>query len=249
MYTIAISNSKGGTGKTTTAREIAFILAKSYRVLLIDLDPQASLTNSVKLSQPLTLSMANVLNGQATLEQITQPINIRLDLAPADIDLSASEKILREKVSAPYVLQKALKLIAHKYDLAIIDTVGANSPTVINALVAADSLVIPTRPESTDLKALVQFLELVNEVKELPASNLVRVGILPTQYVAQTSHHVDALSAIKQIHPKVFTPIGRTVKVSEAMTEKLPLYEFEKDSPRANEYAQVAKELITWIKQ
>ena len=249
MYTIAISNSKGGTGKTTTARELAFILAKSYRILLIDLDPQASLTNSVTLSTAPTLSMAQVLNGKATLEQVTIAVKTRLDLAPADIELSASEKILREKVSAPYVLQKALKQIAHKYDFAIIDTVGANNPTVINALVAADSLIIPTRPESTDLKALVQFLELVNEVKELPASNLVRVGILPTQYVAQTSHHVDALSAIKKIHPKVFTPIGRTIKVSEAMTERLPLHEFEKDSPRALEYAQVTKEMVEWLKQ
>lgn len=249
MFTIAISNSKGGTGKTTTTRELGFYLSKSYKVLLIDLDSQMSLSHSVKFDETHSFSIVQVLNGQKTLGQVINSVTKNLDIVTANIELNSTENELRAKPAGAYTLQKAIAKLGNTYDLVLIDTVGSASQLVVSALVAAHALIIPTRPEGTDLRALAQFLELVNEVKELPAINLSKIGILPTQFIAKTNHHEEAVEAMKQLRYKVFTPIGRSTKVGEAMHEKKPLEEWAKDNPRNTEYAQVAKEVITWLKQ
>ena len=108
-------------------------------------------------------------------------------------------------------------------------------------------MVIPARPETTDRNALGKFLAFVEYVQAIPGAKSAKVGILPTQYVEQSIHHRQALQVIKETGYKVFTPIGRSVKISEANEERKPIAEFDASNPRSAEYAVVTCELVDWL--
>lgn len=249
MRSIAIANSKGGTGKTTSARQIASELGKSCRVLLVDLDPQASLTDILDLEGRQVFTIAHAFDDQKRLADVLTPITDTISLAAANDDLLTIEQRLREREGTGFTLARMLDTVKDRFDFVVIDTIGATDRLITNAILAADAVLIPARPETTDRNALGKFLAFVEYVLSIPGAKTAKVGILPTQYVEQIIHHRQALEVIRATGYMVFTPIGRSVKISEANEERKPLAEFDASNPRAMEYATVTKELIHWLSQ
>lgn len=249
MHILAVANSKGGTGKTTTVRHLANELAKNHRVLLIDLDPQASLTESLELPQDPAYTIGHVFTTEKHFSNIIITINTNLFLAPASPYLVSAENALRESASGILKLRNALKNVSSQYDYCVIDTVGTTSLLVFNALIAAHAVIIPTRPEGTDLKVLVRFVrDTVMDINENYHDGKLKIAILPNQYTDQSTHHKDAIEALKKSGLTLLPMIGRSVKVSEAMSQKKTVGEYDKDNARSTEYQTLAREVITWLK-
>ena len=248
MYIVAIANSKGGTGKTTTARQLAENLGTQHRVLLIDLDPQASLTKSFNFDQEPTYSSTHVLSGEKRIDNAITNAHDNIDILTADARLSTVERALSESPSGQTKLRTALKVVANNYAYCIIDTIGATSMLVFNALAAAHAVIVPTRPEGTDLETIVPFIKsTVEDANEAHHSGKQQIAILPTQYVDQSNHHKEALEALKGLGYKVLSPVGRSVKVSEAMFNKASLRDQDKGNQRTQEYEQISREVVEWL--
>ena len=250
MHIVAIANSKGGTGKTTTVRHIGEELAKNYRVLLIDLDPQASLTESLELPQEPIYTIGHVFTTEKHFGNIVINVKHNLALAPASAYLVTAENNLRESPSGILKLKNALKGVTTQYDYCLIDTVGTTSLLVFNALIAATAVIIPTRPEGTDLKVLARFVqETVMDINENYHDNKLKIAILPNQYTEQSTHHKDAIEALKKSGLVLLPTIGRSVKVAEAMSQKQSVTEYDKTNSRSAEYQNLANEVIKWLQK
>ena len=250
MDILAIANSKGGTGKTTTARQLAENLGINHRVLLIDLDPQASLTKSFAFDQEPSYSSTHVLSGEKRIDNAITNAHDNIDILTADARLSTVERALSESPSGQMKLRNALKVVANNYAYCIIDTIGATSMLVFNALAAANIVIVPTRPEGTDLETILPFIKsTVEDANDAHHGGKQQIAILPTQYVDQSTHHREAIEAFKTLGYKVLSPIGRSIKVSEAMFNKANLQDQDKRNPRTHEYELVTREVVEWLKK
>lgn len=250
MFVITIANTKGGTAKTTCVKTLAYELSKRHRVLMIDLDPQHSLTDSclLEINSP-TLADTLKTTGKSHLASAIRPLKDNLAILPSDQRLTTLERELQSSVGAQFVLDKALKAITG-FDLALIDTPPTLSQLVISALVAGDGLIVPLRPEANDIRACKSFMELVSEVQELPTVRLKLIGFLPQMVNMRATIHTDGLEAIKALLGEpVLDPIGSTVRVSEATANNQSITEFEPDNPRSLEYQNLAKEVEKWLKR
>jgi chromosome partitioning protein len=249
MKSIVIANTKGGNGKTTTVRTLGALLSESRRVLLVDLDPQASLTESCPLPESPTLTLADVLERQARLVDVICGVSERLHLAPGGQQLTATEHKLQASPSGQYALSRALSTVADRYEVALIDTPPTLSQLVINGLVAADGLILPCKPEANDLRALVNFVELLREIAEIPGTHLAIIGVVPTMFDARVISHLEGLEALQQaIGQKMLPAIGRSVRVSEAAAATQSITDYLPDHPRAQEYRELAKVVMKWLK-
>lgn len=244
MKVIAIANTKGGTGKTTTTQALGRILSDRMRVLMVDLDPQASLTKASGIPAP-ALSIADVLSKRTQLRQIVVEISRQLHLAPASRLLTATEYELAASPTGMFALSKALQ--NGPYDVVLIDCIPALSQLTTNALVAADGVVIPCQPQGNDIAALPEMLQLVEEVRGVPQVKAEIIGILPTFYDARLGHHADAIEAMKAGGYKVLPAIGRSVRVAEAAAAHQSVLDYAGDNARAEEYRALAKELTKWL--
>lgn len=251
MPTIAIGNLKGGTGKTTTARTLSALLSRHMRVLAVDCDPQAALT--AMFGAPAGATLADVLGGAAAgskrLADVLLSISPSLSLAPAGIELAASEVGMVSRIGRENVLRKALATVAG-FDVIMIDCPPALGLLSLNALVAADAVLIPVIPSATDVRALKAYLDTVDNVREELNPALEVAGIVPTMFDSRTTHHTEVIQAMEAAGLPVWpTAIGRSVKVQEASAAGESIVEYDEDNQRANEYKQLARELETWLKR
>lgn len=246
MRTLAIANQKGGVGKTTTAHTLAVLLATTRRVLLCDLDPQASLTRT--LNQSPTKSMADVLAGRAKIPDIVLPLSDRLDLAPGDIALASVELELVGKIGRENILKRALAGVS--YDLCILDCPPSLSLITVNALAAADGVLIPVQPTAMDLRGLGLFMQTLETVREQLNPNLQVVGILVTFFDARLNHHQEALEAMKSAGlPVLSVKLGRSIRVAEAAGLGKTITEYEPSNPQAEAYIKLAKDIGKWQRE
>ena len=166
MKIISIANHKGGTGKTSLAWNVASLLAQEHqlRVLVVDIDPQSSLTESV-LDSNERPHIGDVLGdsaiGKLSLREIIRPLSENLAIAPSDISLANHEMGLIQRVGRENILKRVLASVQNQYDIVLIDCPPSLNLLVVNALNASQGVIIPTRPEPTDLRGTRLFLKSV----------------------------------------------------------------------------------------
>ncbi|MBT7121902.1 MAG: ParA family protein [Clostridia bacterium] len=248
MISIIFGNQKGGTGKTTSAATVGAILAADgLRVLLVDLDPQSSLTQSLGIDAP-GASMAEVIGGALKLADIIQPITDRLDLAPSDIALAGAELALVPKIGRENVLKRALQGVGASYDICLVDCMPGLGILTTNALTAADGVIIPTLPAVADLRGVRLFLDTIETVKDAGLNDGLQViGALVTQYDARTIAHGEALDMLRGAGLDIVGVIPRGIKVQESAANTEILINYDPQGKPTAAYFEAAERLKQWL--
>lgn len=242
--TIAVSNHKGGVGKTTSVVNIGAALANSKKkVLLVDLDPQANLTQSFGVNKPEG-TIYEVLKGEAEL----LPINIyeNLDIIASTLDLSGAEMELSSEAGREYILDEALSKIKDDYDYILIDCPPSLGLLTINALTTSDEVFIPLQSHYLAIKGLTKIIEIVNKVKKRLNKKIEITGVFVTQYDKRKVLHRDVVETIlTYFQDKVFnTKIRENIALAEAPSQGLDIFRYSKESNGAEDYGNLVKEIL-----
>lgn len=248
MSVIAILNQKGGVGKTTTAINLGAYLARSGKsVLLVDFDPQGNATSGLGVDkQSVPVSSYDILNDPSHVDKaIHETATENLYLLPTNASLANAEVELVGKDKREYCLKQALSSLT--YDVILIDCPPALGLLTINALTAADKLLIPVQAEYYALEGLSQLLSVMQRVKQGLNTKLELAGVIVTMYDGRTSLSEQVHSELKKhFTTKLFkTIIPRNVKLAEAPSHGLPVAEHDKWSKGARAYKALAKELLS----
>lgn len=247
IETVAVVNQKGGVGKTTTAVSVAALLAKDYKVLLVDLDPQGNATSGLGLAkgqiQPTTYQL--LIDDSISLENAAKRTNIdNLSIVPSDSNLAGAEVELVGREGREFSLNKVLQ--NDKYDYVIIDCPPSLGLLTINALTAATSVLIPVQTEYYALEGLSQLLNTVQAVKRTTNPNLSILGVLMTMFDSRNalSGQVKA-EIINYFNDLVFkTAIPRNVRLAEAPSFGKTIFEYDKRSKGSKAYKALVKEIV-----
>ncbi len=254
--TIAIVNQKGGTGKTTSTENIGVALAmEGKRVLLVDTDPQASLTVCMGSTQPdeLQVTLASVLNKVLQDKEIDPEEGILhhaegVDLMPANIELAGLEVGLVNVLSRESVLKEYIKNVENHYDFILLDCMPSLGMLTINALAAADEVLIPVQAQYLPAKGLEQLLTTINKVKKQINPRLHIEGILLTMVEGRTNFSKDISSLIRETYGKnirVFdAEIPKATKAAETSAMGFSIFKHDPMGKVAKAYRDVTKEVI-----
>lgn len=248
---VSMCNQKGGVGKTTTTINLGASLAEFGRkVLLVDFDPQGSLSVGLGLNpHEMDLTIYNLLlQADVTLEDVVVPSGVPgMDLLPSNIDLSAAEVQLVNEVAREQTLQRVLAPALEQYDVILIDCQPSLGLLTVNALTASDGVIVPLECEYFALRGVALLKTTIDKVKERLNPRLEIEGVLGTMFDGRTLHGREVMERLVQAWgDTVFhTVIRRTVKFSDSTVAGEPITTYASSSAGADSYRQLAKEVLS----
>ena len=246
---VAVCNQKGGVGKTTTTISVGAALAEyGRRVLLVDFDPQGALSVGLGINpNALTHTVLSVLLGDVPLSEAIVPTDVdNLDLLPSNIDLSGAEIALSSEISREHTFARAIAAAVNEYDDILIDCQPTLGLLTVNALTAADAVLIPLQCEYFALRGIGLLTDIIAKVRGRLNPKLEIEGIVATMYDSRTLHSREVLERIQEAFGTrvLSTTIGRAIKFSETTAAGQPITEYAASSAGAEAYRRLARELI-----
>ena len=243
---ISLANQKGGVAKTTTTLNLAVAFAEEgHRILCVDMEPQGNLTMSQGIDpDTLSKSMFDVLVHRISIREVIHKREI--DIAVASIDLAGAEIAMSAMIGRERLLQKALAEVADDYDFVFIDTPPSLGLLTINALTAANKVIVPVQCEYLSMRGLVQLQNTLAMIKENLNPDVEIEGILPTLVDLRTLHAQEAIDLLEEsFGERVFASrIRKTVRFAEAPVQGMSVLKYDPDGMAAHAYRQLAKEVL-----
>jgi chromosome partitioning protein len=244
---IAFANQKGGVAKTTTTLNLAAAFAEQgHRVLCVDMDPQGNLTMSQGIDpDTLEQSMFDVLVHDLSIKAVIKRREI--DVACASIDLAGAEIAMSTKIGRERSLLKALKAVDEDYDWVFVDTPPSLGLLTVNALTAADQVIVPVQCEYLSMRGLLQLQNTLSMIRENLNPDVQIAGILPTMVDTRTLHAKEALEILEEnFGDRVFgARIRKTVRFAEAPVKGMSVLKYDPKGTAADAYRQLAKEVLS----
>jgi len=245
--TIAFANQKGGVAKTTSTLAVSAALAeRGHRVLTVDMDPQGALTYSTGIDPDAVDETVNdVLVRRLPIEKVV--VTREVDVVPANIDLAGAEAILLAKTGREYALQRALRELGDAYDFVLIDCPPSLGILTINALTAAQEVVIPLQCEALSHRGVGQLIETLADIRHFTNPDLDVFGVIPTMYDGRSLHARRVLRDVGDRYgvPVLEPPVKKSIRLAEAAQAGLSILSYAPGHPAAQAYREHARQLDT----
>ena len=246
---IAIANQKGGVGKTTTAINLSACLAeKGQRVLVIDIDPQGNTTSGLGIAKDnVDNTIYEVMLQEIDIsDAICKDIFENLDIIPSNVNLAGAEIDLIDIENREYILKNAINTVRNNYDYVILDCPPSLSMLTVNAMTAADTVLVPIQCEYYALEGLTQLIHTINLVKKKLNPLLELEGVVFTMYDGRTNLSMQVIENVRNnLNQTIYdTIIPRGVRLAEAPSHGLPITQYDNRSTGAKAYMALAKEVI-----